>query len=193
MISLIIPEYEEANLRFIMDVMQGFMRVDPLFSKLEFVYSEHKGPVRNIAGDSPVDQGMFSVTGEAFISKESVRDGIIEEYTSFLFNISESQRKSLARGFFSNISQICDATGNSINAQKQPLSAEMIIELIEKIEFDFDDDGNPRFPTLVMPPAVIEQLKSLSFTPEQDIRWKKIIEEKRARFNDNQRTRRLFK
>ena len=59
------------------------------------------------------------------------------------------------------------------------------------MEFGFDDDGNPQYPTLVLPPAAIERLKKLEFTPEQEKRRKQIIEEKRARFNAGKRTRRL--
>ncbi len=153
--------------------------------------SVHQGPIRNVRGDTPLDQSMFAVRAESSISWASVRDGRIDDYTSFLADISESQRKSLAKNFFENISQITDATGQSINAKGQPLTVDLILDLIEKVEFDFDDDGNPQYPTLVIPPAAAENLKKLKFTPEQEQRREKIVEEQRARFNASKRTRRL--
>jgi hypothetical protein len=134
---------------------------------------------------------MFAVSGESSLSWDSIRNGKIDEYTHFLVDISESQRKSLARHFFENISQITDATGRTVNAKGQPLTVDLILDLLEKVEFGFDDDGNPQYPTLVLPPSAIERLKKLQFTPEQDKRWKQIIEENRARFNASKRTRRL--
>ena len=67
----------------------------------------------------------------------------------------------------------------------------MILDLLEKVEFGFDDDGNPQYPTLVLPPALIERLKKLKPTSDQAQRWKQVIEENRARFNAGKRTRRL--
>jgi len=191
MLSLNIPEYEPAALRFITEVMQGFLGVDPLFSGIERDYTTHRGPIRNVPGDTPLDQSMFEVSGESSISWDSIRNGKIDEYTHFLVDMSESQRKSLARHFFKNISEITDATGRTVNAKGQPLTVDLILDLLEKVEFGFDDDGNPQYPTLVLPPGAIERLKKFQFTPEQEKRRKQIIEEKRARFNASKRTRRL--
>jgi len=191
MLSLNIPEYESAALRFIAEVLRGLLNVDSFFSEIEWSTSVHRGPIRNVPGDTPLDQSMFPVSGESSLSWDSIQKGRIEEYTRFLFDISESQRKSLARHFFKNISEITDATGRSVNAKGQPLTVDLFLDLLEKVEFGFDDDGNPQYPTLVLPPAAIERLKKLKFTPEQEQRRKQIIEEKRARFNASKRTRRL--
>ncbi len=191
MLSLNIPEYESAALRFIAEVMRGLLNIDSLFSGIEWSTSVHRGPIRNVPGDTPLDQSMFTVSGESSLSWDSIHNGKIDDYTHFLVDISESQRKSLARHFFKNIAEITDATGRSINAKGQPLTVDLILDLLEKVEFGFDDDGNPQYPTLVLPPAAIERLKKLNFTPEQEQRRKQIIEEKRARFNASKRTRRL--
>jgi len=191
MLSFNIPEYESSALRFITDVLQGFMSLDPLFSGIGWDYTAHQGPIRNVPGDTPLDQSMFTVRGESSLSWDSIHNGKIEDYTQFLTDISESQRKSLAMHFFKNISEITDATGRTVNAKGQPLTVDLFLDLLEKVEFGFDDDGNPQYPTLVLPPAAIERLKKLQFTPEQEERRKQIIEEKRARFNASKRTRRL--
>lgn len=191
MLSLNIPEYEPASLRLIVEVMQGFLGVDPLFSGIERDYTTHRGPIRNVPGDTPLDQSMFAVSGESSISWDSIRNGKIDDYIQNLIDLSESQRKSLARHLFKNISEITDTTGQSVNAKGQPLTVDLILDLLEKVEFGFDDDGNPQYPTLFLPSAAIERLKKLEVTPEQEKRRQQIIEEKRARFNASKRTRRL--
>ena len=191
MLSLNIPEYESAALRFIAEVLRGLLNVDSLFSGMEWSTSVHRGPIRNVPGDTPLDQSMFAVSGESSLSWDSIHNGKLDDYIHFLVDISESQRKSLARNFFKNISEITDATGRSVDAKGQPLTVDLILDLLEKVEFGFDDDGNPQYPTLVLPPDAIEKLKKLRFTPDQEKRWIEIIEEKRARFNASKRTRRL--
>jgi len=190
MLSLNISEYESASLRLVAEVLQGFMSVDPLFSGIERSRSVHQGPIRNVRGDTPLDQGMFVVHGESSIPWDSVRNGKIDDYTKFLYEISESQCKSLTQHFFENMAEITDVTGQSINAKGQPLTIDLFLDLIEKVEFDFDDDGNPLYPTLY-PPSAAEKLKKLKFTQEQDQRLNQIIEDNRARFNAGKRTRRL--
>ncbi len=191
MLSLNIPEYESAALRFIAEVMNGFLDVDPLFSGIGRSISVHRGPIRNVPGDTPLDQSMFAVRGEASLPWDTIRNGKIDDYTRFLVDISESQRKSLARLFFKSISEITDVTGMTVNAKGQPLTGDMILDLLEKVEFGFDDDGNPQYPALFLPPTLFERLKQLKPTPQQEQRKKQIIEEKRARFNASKRTRRL--
>lgn len=191
MLSLNIPEYESAAIRFIAEVMNGFLNVDPLFSGIERSITVHRGPIRNVPGDTPLDQNMFKVSGDASLPWDSVRNGKIDDYVRFLVDLSESQRKSLGRLFFKSISEITDVTGMTVNAKGQPLTGDMILDLLEKVEFGFDDDGNPQYPTLFFPPALFERLKQLKPTPEQEQREKQIIEEKRARFNASKRTRRL--
>jgi hypothetical protein len=191
MLLLIIPEYYTAELRFIENVLQGFMDKDPFLSGIERTTTIHKGPIRNVRSDTPLDQRMFEVHGESEISWDSVLNGKIEDYTKFLYDISESQRKSLTKNMFKNISEITDATGQSVNAKGQPLSIDLYLDLLEKIEFGFDDKGNPQYPTMYMPQNAIEKFHSLKYTPEQEQRKKKITEEKRARFNANKRSRRL--
>jgi len=80
------------------------MSLDPLFSGIERDYTAHRGPIRNVRGDTPLDQSMFAVSGESLLSWDSIRNGKIDDYTHFLVNISESQRKSLAGHFFKSIS-----------------------------------------------------------------------------------------
>jgi hypothetical protein len=191
MYSLSLPEYEAASIRLISDVLHGFMDIDPLFSGIERSTTIHQGPIRNVRGDTPLDQKMFTVHGESDIPLDSVLNGKIEDYTNFLVNISESQRKSLARNFFANMAEITEVTGQTVNAKGQPFSIDLFLDLIEKVEFGFDQEGNPQYPTVIMPPEALEKLKTLKFTPEQEKRRTRIIEEQRARFNANKRTRRL--
>lgn len=191
MLSLNIPEYESAAIRFIADVMNGFLNIDPLFAGIERSISVHRGPIRNVPGDTPLDQNMFKVSGDASLPWDSVRNGKIDDYVRFLVDLSESQRKSLARLFFKSISEITDVTGMTVNAKGQPLTGDMILDLLEKVEFGFDDDGNPQYPTLFLSPTLFERLKQLKPTPQQEQRKKQIIEEKQARFNASKRTRRL--
>src|SRR4030042_2751133 len=120
-LSLDIPEYELATIHFISEVLQGFLDLDPLFQKIPREITMHRGPIRNVPGDSPLDQDMFPVTAEGTLSWDTIRNSNVDEYVSSLLNLSISQRKSLARQFFKNITTITDITGRSVDAKGKPL------------------------------------------------------------------------
>lgn len=191
MLSLNVPDYDSAATELIQEVLNGFMNIDPLFAGIERSFTTHQGPFRNVRGETPLDQNMFAVRGEALISWDSVSNSKVDDYIKFLVDISESQRKGLARQFFRSITEITDATGNTVDAKGKPLTFDMILDLLEKIEFGFDDDGNPLYPTLILPPKMIEQLKKIKPTAEQETRKKIILEGERIIFNAKKRSRRL--
>ena len=191
LLTLDIPEYADASISFITEVMQGLLKLDPLFKGIPLETSIHRGPIRNVQGDSPLDQEMFPVQGTAIISWDTVRNSNIEDFICFLVTLSDSNRESLARQLFKHMAEVTDASGTSINAGGKPLSSDMILDLLEKVDFDFDEQGNPQFPTFVLPPTAYDKFKKLKLTPEQEKRQERIIEEKRAKFNAKKRTRRL--
>jgi hypothetical protein len=189
--SLDIPEYFAPSIRFIMEVMNGFYDLDPLLSGIQRESSIHRGPIRNIPGNNPLDQEIFKVESTASVSFNIISNSDIESYIYHLVELSESYCLSIKHHLLENLSQITDATGTSINENGKPFSYDMILDLLEKVEFEFDDLNNPRFPSLIIPHDYIEILNKTQPTQTQDERFKRIIEEKRAIFNAKKRTRRL--
>jgi hypothetical protein len=189
--SLHIPEYEAAMLRFFGDVFQGFLDVDPVLKGFGRETTSHRGPIRNVRGDEPLDQQMAPIITENVLSYDVVRQGKIEDYIEMITKLTMDQRMQLGRQLFRGLGEITDATGMSIDAKGQPFSIDLFLDLLEKIEFDFDEDGNPIYPTLIVPPKFIKQLEKLTSTTDQETRRQQIIEKQRARFNASKRTRRL--
>ncbi len=191
MISLNIPDYDKAGMHLIQEVMEGFMNNDQLLSGIEFGFTNHIGPIRNVRTEQQLDQKMSIVQAESSISQDSIKNSYIEDYIVFLFRLSETQRDGLKKMFFHNMAEITSATGNVVHANGKPLSYDLILDLIEKVEFGFDDDGNPQYPSLVLPPKAIEELKKIKPTAAQEKRLQRIIKNKRAEFYAKKRTRRL--
>lgn len=93
---------------------------------------------------------------------------------------------------FDVLDRTCKAAGNVSNAGGKPFSFESLLEGLEKIEIPFDDNGKPELPTLVMSPAVAEQVRTLPpVTPDQQKRLDDLIERKRKEHNARRRDRKL--
>jgi hypothetical protein len=89
------------------------------------------------------------------------------------------------------VSEVTDATGNSISAAGQSLSHDLILDAIERVEIDFDDEGNPRMPSLMAHPQTLVPLARIQPTDEQERRYEQIMTAKKAAHDAKKRHRRL--
>jgi len=190
-LRFLIPDYEKAISQFTDQVMKGFFSADPLFGQMPWRPTEHGGPVRNVRGPSPLDQTMPVITGESSISVDTIRNTDIEDHTRFLYELATSLVQAFAPEFFKSIGEITDAVGTSLNAEGKPFSFDLLNDMLEKLDIEFDEEGEPVLPTLVMHPMMAERIVNMNPTPEQEKRHAEIMERKRAEYYAKKRTRRL--
>jgi len=93
--------------------------------------------------------------------------------------------------FFKRLEEVCDESGQTLDAQGRPPSFDLLIELLNTVDIDFDDRGRPLLPTLISSPAVRESFNQVDITEEQRKRLEQVIEEKRAAWRDRESNRRL--
>ena len=186
-----IPTYETAMLRFISDVLEGFFAADPVFGQMRRQMDIHAGPVRNVRGPTPVDQMMPVIESVASIDVDDVRSANTEAYTDFLCELADSQIAGLANEFYKSLGEVVDAVGTSVDARSRPFSYDLLLDALEKLHIEFDENAEPRLPTLVMHPRLFERIKAIRPTTEQEKRHARIIEKKRTEYFAQKRSRRL--
>jgi hypothetical protein len=178
-------------LRFNDQVVKGFFSADSFFGQIPWKTTEHAGPVRNVRGPSPLDQMMPVVEAESSVSIDTIRNTDIEDYTQFLYVLATSSIQAFADEFFKGLGEITNAVGTSLDAGGEPFSFDMLNDILEKLHIQFDEEGEPILPTLVMHPKMAERIGNMKPTPEQEKRYAEIIERKRAEHYAKKRTRRL--
>jgi hypothetical protein len=147
--------------------------------------------MRNVRSPTPLDQELFRVETTAELAGDAIRYTNIEAYTMFLYQLAESQIAGVAPQFYKTIAEVTTAVGNVVDCGGKPFSWDYFLDGIEKIQIDFDDNGNPIFPTVVVGDNLFERIKHLEPTHEHEERLSEILERKRAEFYDQKRTRRL--
>jgi hypothetical protein len=83
------------------------------------------------------------------------------------------------------ISEITELTGNVVGS-RNGFTTEQFFECIEKVEIEFDKQGNPRLPTIVA-----SLLKAGEHLPENKGRMEAIINTKRKKWYDRENNRKL--
>jgi hypothetical protein len=99
------------------------------------------------------------------------------------------------RSLFTAVDEAVNEVGNALDAKGQPISAELILNMWEKMHFDFDKLGKPQMPTMVFNPVQEERIKReferLHNEPQLVKRHNEIMNIKLADWYDRESRRKL--
>jgi hypothetical protein len=190
-VSFEIPRYEREFVRFVDQVINGFVSLDPLLGSIQRSSTVHRGPVRNVQGDNLLDQQAFAIQSEANLDVEVIRKTDVDGHTAFMYMLAESIVRSFGKKIFKGLDEIVDATGNSIDTKGERFSFDMFLDALEKMHIGFDDEGQPIMPTIVVPLSVVNQVAETKPTSEQEKRQAEILTRKKEEYDAQKRTRKL--
>lgn len=185
-------------------------RMQELFDELVFRHSHTFDPMLSQIDTYEIQEGESTVMkkGEQEWGdniKENVAEYAIkaedcetfgpDEFYAFAKDIGLQFLDAKKRAMFETIAAATEATGNVVDRKGKPLDHDTILEALELIEIDFDENGEPRMPSLVVPPNMAPRLEQLGREAESDPeirrRHDEIIEKKREAFVAREAARKL--
>ena len=172
------------------------MNQDTVLSRIRRVhhFEGNRMAVKTVEGESEVSNYKL------YSSKmEGKAQDIIEKGPKAFFEQAEKTAEELKRhqagALLSKMDEISSKTGNVVDGQGQPFSPDLLLRVLEKVHIDFDDNGNPMMPTLMVSPELGERIKGKLPDWEKDLEHKKkfdeLIERKRKEWNDRESHRKL--
>ena len=186
------PEYAEPFLEYFLTVCRSLLTVkNEVLSKMATVSTERTGPIRTPIEGNPIDFEPVTVETTFKIPNTAILNSEVEQLIVSIDEASDSELASLMPQIFKFISDVCEASGQVVHGNGQPFSWEHIIELYEKVEMSFDEEGNPS-QLLVTHPDMIKVMEENPPTEEQQRRMEQVKERKRAEFFAKKRTRKLL-
>jgi hypothetical protein len=100
-----------------------------------------------------------------------------------------------AQYFFSTLETEAEKSGTAIHSQGAPFTAELYLDLLQRMWIDFNEDGSPRFPTSILAPAVMEkarsELRRLAEEPALRQRMSQLLSQKREQWRAREALREL--
>lgn len=191
MLNLTTPNYTLAALRLFQEVHYTLTKTDGILSQVPDQVISHKGPIRNISGSSPVDHSFQSIRVSAEIPIEVITSTNIDKLTEILLHHSNELVRLKTKQLFEVIDDVTQSTGNVIDAKNQELTWDLIIDMIDKSEIYFDDEGNHKM-SMVMNPDTAAKLEKIPFTDEDKSRLDRIILKKKEQFYASKLNRQLY-
>lgn len=192
-LTFILPEYHMATVRFFESALHALMRAkDPILKQIKTENVEHipNSQVTTNSGKVVRIEPILNQMEFPLTLMDAVK-GNLNCFVAGIDEAAESALPNLMSQVFERMGKMCDATGNTINAHGQPITHDLMLRMIENLEMRFDEDGNHNV-VLVLPPNVIEQLKSLPPpTPEQNAKWGELMSRKLREYNEGRRQRQM--
>lgn len=197
-----LPEYFRAASIFADKAIRELTRrKDSLLSQIPVVEVDEVPTAKySLPSGEILEQEPFLTTGTAILETDDLLSGDLDSYYVFIDALAESLLPQLKQQFLQHMDSLLDAHGQSVSAGGKPLSYELIMQLIEKKQVDFDENGNISADEMVVFGDRVFGLNALTeeqiphlppMTAEQKDAWHALVERKRLEFNDRKRTRKL--
>lgn len=152
--------------------------------------------VVTIRPDGQIDETeLKEASAETSIRFDEVPHLSMQDRLTKLDEAAREMARQISEHAFGQINEAVERVGNVVDAGGKPLSPEVYLEVIEKVQLDFDANGKPSQLTVVIPPGMEERAKevadALEHDPEYSRRYREIIDKKRVEWRDREAARKL--
>ena len=93
--------------------------------------------------------------------------------------------------FYETIDKAIDEAGNVVSADGKPFSVDLLLEVLEGVDLDFDEEGQPSGFRLVAHPKFYPSIKKVISQAESDPRYQALMERKREEWRVRENNREL--
>jgi hypothetical protein len=159
------------------------------------IIKEGRNPVILRPDSSRDETKLQTASIETIFKRDEIPHLTVQERMARMDDAAREMAGQISTHAFATINEAVDKVGNVVDGRGKPLSPEVVLEVLEKIQMDFDNDGNPKELTVVIPPALTERAKEtmekLKQDPELGRRYQEIIDKKRMEWRDRETARKL--
>ncbi|RKS04955.1 hypothetical protein DFP74_0535 [Nocardiopsis sp. Huas11] len=131
---------------------------------------------------------LFRVIEASHVMTTDVQDTLSGDVGSFLamvFELSDTFGSQLAQGMMDHISEVCDASGQTIDAKDKDF-IDAMIDALETIDIPFDGNGEHNL-SIALHPDTAESLRNKQMTPEQEARIQQVLDRRREEWHASRR------
>jgi len=157
------------------------------------VFEGHRNVMLRDTGE--VDEtDVRQISGDAELKVETILYGTVQEILETFLPAAESMASGQMQMLIDTLNQATEKTGNKVDGKGKPISFDLILETLEKIEIAFDRDGNPEMPTMMVHPDMRARLEALDKDPGKsdfEKEQKKLIDRKRLEWRAREANRTL--
>ena len=141
------------------------------------------------------ERNLEEITAELQVKFEEVEKMPHEMVLDKINGVTEEIAGKVKKSFYEGLRKLADETGNVVSADGEPFSIDLFFEVLEKIDIDFDEAGNPKGLRFVAHPkmssSIAKVFSQAEADPENNRRYKEIMERKREEWRARESNRKL--
>jgi len=168
----------------------GFFASIPSFT----IHEGHLWRIERSDG-SKSERPFEELSSEFIIKNEEVPELTPEKIKEKLDAVAEDTARQVSQKIIKEIQEAAEQVGNTVNANGKSLTKEHFLELLEKIDTGFDEQGEWIRPSLIMHPNFWkeneEKFKQWDLDKDFIKRQEKIINKKREEWHAREALRKL--
>lgn len=167
------------------------------FSGTFLSYMNHEGHkwALNRADGTKDDQTYHEIQSLINIDVSEVPSLTPDKIQEKLDKIVDEMTTQVEQNMFVYISRLAKEVGNEVNAEGQPLTQELFLQMLDKMDFEFDESGNWKPPSIIIDPdlwaAKKDEIKSWETDEAFQAKQKALIEKKKEEWRDRENNRKL--
>lgn len=185
-------ENTDIDITILSNYKNYLLTTDPLLKDIPVINKIHTGGYVYKSGEKDLSLPLEQVSSTLEIALSEVYNYEIESICDKIYVLAVGLNGELAKFMFRTLTKITDFTGNVVDAKGKEFSIAMMLEVLEKIHIDFDKNGDPILPTMVIHPNMAEKIQELkSEEAAFKDRVDEIIAKKREAYYAEKGSRRL--
>jgi len=176
------PKIKEKAIKEINSYMRELISRESLFSLIreEKCFEGDKMITEDKSGE--VDSSPFKeITVDQVVVRQDVITKGIYAFIESINEVAERFKKEKAMLMFSKLNEVAEKNGMTVDGKHKPFSFDLFIEMLDKMQIDFDDNGEARMPTVVVNPSLAAVIKEKLPQWDSNIEYKKRMDDLKKR------------
>lgn len=191
------PKIKERLSKVRFELMQASVKNSHLLGKIKriILHEGDRGIIIREDG-SCIEVSLKKEEVKIKIPTEYITSGNQERISELFLEATGKLRGKITKSVFDSVSESVDAVGNTVDIKGEPLKPEHIFELFEKIQLDFDSNGNIKegFAFYFHPDSmdiIGKVFQEISTDPNLHEKFMELLARKRMEFRDRESNRKL--
>jgi hypothetical protein len=149
-----------------------------------------------IRADGSTDEsGLKRASAEMTLKFEEIPHLTIADRIQKLDELANQMAQEMSKHLFASLNESIDEAGQAVDGMGKPFDAELFFAVLEKMQLEFDEDGQQHNLAMVVAPQLGERVKvvfeQIDKDPILSQRHRSILQRKREEWSDREATRKL--
>jgi len=187
------PRTKEIFWKRLRQSMREFMRSRGVLSviKEKPVHEGHRTGIKQ-SGQAARTQSPQMLAQQLKIDKERLIAQGPAYLVELFANATVEAQKEASKMVYDHIEDSSKEAGTTLDAGGKPLDLDMYLQMLERLEIPFDEDGKAHLPTLATSSVeILRRVQKWNEDPESLSKIEAVLEKKRTEWRDRESNRKL--